>query len=509
MDRVTSPGSPLPVNGQADQGAELPQDIGVHRKDSYEYTSRPSSRLGFNRPTLSKCLSEAPTESDAVQQSGNNFQSAGTSSTPLSPTRSASANQDTAAMDNSLTTEASASEKIDDTQKGPGAANTTSAAQCERPAMRKTPSVSRLSFPFKTTGQRRTPKTPPPPSTPPPRPPPRHKYSCHPTLLSPMVAGRPYPRHQRHEYGQHGYSRTGLQNAKWFWAMREQEYGHVSAHKASSLAYGGVFLDNFTRRHKPSVDNVVQGTPPQPSPPIATTVSDLGSTHPPITIHPRRGDIASLRDPYSAHVDRCFVGMPVWTISKTLWMHDLQLAMDKQHNDAHPVDESDSESDLETVGSLYSSDDSDTTLVESESESDYAEQHISTTGARKFRDTYSPKNVHRGHTHHAGPSAFAVADPFKQQSVASTTMPLEIYNTSWPPSRTALSKTHSLDHNRTTTAWPTNWYRRWEVLARLCHQDQSQAHALITISSSAMEESLLSSRTAFYQRPPSNSEDGD
>ncbi|KAF7763441.1 hypothetical protein Agabi119p4_7978 [Agaricus bisporus var. burnettii] len=105
---------------------------------------------------------------------------------------------------------------------------------------------------------------------------------------------------------------------------------------------------------------------------------------PPLTIHPRRGDLASLRDPYSAEIDRAFVGFPMWTIGKTLWMHDVHLAsQDRLGTDLVSVDVLDiyddtaSECDSQdTQGSVV--DDSDATLVDSETESEMSSPEIGT-----------------------------------------------------------------------------------------------------------------------------------
>ncbi|KAJ7211382.1 hypothetical protein GGX14DRAFT_450122, partial [Mycena pura] len=118
--------------------------------------------------------------------------------------------------------------------------------------------------------------------------------------------------------------------------------------------------------------------PRHPSPPLEHAQSAGPVPVPPMTIHPRRGDLSALRDPYGEHMDRCFVGMPLWTMSKTLWMYDVHLlagwraSQEKQGNEPKAVEgtSSDDESENEGMSSSMSgfSDDSEATLVGSEGE---------------------------------------------------------------------------------------------------------------------------------------------
>ncbi|KAF9024979.1 hypothetical protein BDZ89DRAFT_95448 [Hymenopellis radicata] len=121
-------------------------------------------------------------------------------------------------------------------------------------------------------------------------PPPRTKFTCLPSPLHEAARPASLTVPVRHDYEQHGYSRHALHHVKWFWSLREDE-----------CAYGGV-------KHKSPV------------------IKDDTPALPPLSVHPRRGDLASLRDPYCAHMDRYFVGMPMWTMSKALWMFDMHIA---------------------------------------------------------------------------------------------------------------------------------------------------------------------------------------
>ncbi|KAF8918672.1 hypothetical protein CPB85DRAFT_1280795 [Mucidula mucida] len=149
-------------------------------------------------------------------------------------------------------------------------------------------------------------------------PPPRTKYNCLPSPLHEAVRPASLSVPVRHDYEQHGYSRHALHHVKWFWSLREDE-----------CAYGGV-------KHK--------------SPIVKDDIPIL----PPMSVHPRRGDLASLRDPFCSHMDRYFVGMPMWTMSKALWMYDLHIAGESRR--LLPGDE---DSDNESC-------DSDETLVDSD-----------------------------------------------------------------------------------------------------------------------------------------------
>lgn len=188
----------------------------------------------------------------------------------------------------------------------------------------------------------------------------------HPSNLSPLYpipessCGSFFPKH-------HGPSRNHLLQLKAFWTMREEGW-----------AYDGVLSPGRPRSSSPPpglqpTTSTPSTSPKRPPPPT------------PITMHPRRGDILALRDPYCAQIDRCFSRLPLWTMSKTLFMFDLHVACkltpSPSSEDAdtffvrHPTPTFDEE-EAEEDGSVYSSmstgdsSDSDMTLVDSDSGDD-------------------------------------------------------------------------------------------------------------------------------------------
>jgi len=149
----------------------------------------------------------------------------------------------------------------------------------------------------------------------------RHKYACPPTRFSPLPAkgASPVQKHQRHAYANRGYSREGLEHVKWFWNVCHQ---------------GGIM------EKKPPVARTVhpqtRGSVSEP-PPSGARTPDATATAPTTTdsdgaqasIHPRRGDISTLRDPQYAEVDKAFGGMAAWTISKMVWMVEVDVGVER------------------------------------------------------------------------------------------------------------------------------------------------------------------------------------
>ncbi|KAF7316408.1 NCS cytosine-purine permease [Mycena indigotica] len=177
--------------------------------------------------------------------------------------------------------------------------------------------------------------------------------SYSPSPLSPMYTGRssrtatkPF----RHAYGNHGRSKYSLLHCKFLWAVREEQWEAHTARLRDAQAYSGLVLPKSTLR-----------------PPRSFPVSDPEPAPiPPMTIHPRHGDLSALHDPQATHLDRCFVGMQPWTISKTLWMYDVHLwaAWQANHDDGIDFDDDVSENESMAASISSASDDSDSTLVD-------------------------------------------------------------------------------------------------------------------------------------------------
>ncbi|KAF9448130.1 hypothetical protein P691DRAFT_792887 [Macrolepiota fuliginosa MF-IS2] len=316
-----------------------------------------------------------------------------------------------------------------------------STAKKAAPSNRKT-TISRLSFPFVKSA-----KSPPskavksssPPSTAPSQPVSAPIASSKRDMKpsSPPVTPLPFPHlphcnPQRHNYRHRGYSRHALAHIKWFWATREDVW---------EVKAGPV------RTVKPQLEESFLETAlddPLASPlnsPCQKRKSALHPVHPqelelpPMSIHPRRGDLSALHDAFCIQIDRTFVNLPMWTIAKTLWMHDVHLASQQRMyaDDAFDVyDETESESDpLDTAASsVMSSDDSDATLVDSETESELS---LGGTGTRDQEKCFAL-------------SRYAYSS--SRRTVASS-------------SGKVLARRSS---------WATDWYRRWECMIEISHR---------------------------------------
>ncbi|KAG6873675.1 hypothetical protein C0995_012609 [Termitomyces sp. Mi166 len=259
---------------------------------------------------------------------------------------------------------------------------------------------------------------------------------------------------QRHRYRHHGHSRHGLLHLKWFWASREDTWSEHKARMFEAKAYDSlsIFSSISPRLGLPGgcIPSDPADTPqPPPSPPMARL--------PPLSIHPRRGDLGALHDPYCMHIDRYFVGMPLWTMSKTLWMFDVHMAtgeLQAGQQDAEDdlfEDRSEGES-IQTSDSHAFSDDSDSTLVESDNEA----EHPRHTGDANQEDiTADPK----------GPQASEL-----EADASSSNIPI-----TGDPKRSPPRSTSTSSKFLCSPPWPTNWYRRWEILLQLCVKKTNQS----------------------------------
>ncbi|KAJ6595687.1 hypothetical protein DFH09DRAFT_1272970 [Mycena vulgaris] len=268
----------------------------------------------------------------------------------------------------------------------------------------------------------------------------RTKYSCLPSPLSPSSDDRIYYTNpMRHAYGNHGRSRHALLHLKYLWALREDQWDEHSRRFHESYAYCGI---------------VPPRAPPPPRHAAPRMQSRAFVPVPPMTIHPRRGDLSALRDPYCAHMDRCFIGLPLWTMGKTLWMYDVHMLTEGRARAAKVLDGSseDEESEGESMAASMStagfSDDSDETLVESESERDMRSEDETLEEV----DLGMDKDVKA-----------LVSSPRSRPAVyLSSKRPLGLCaSASAPPPR-----------------WETSWYKRWEILIELVRLDTERERAL-------------------------------
>ncbi|KAJ7598851.1 hypothetical protein C8J56DRAFT_175496 [Mycena floridula] len=261
----------------------------------------------------------------------------------------------------------------------------------------------------------------------------RHSFSRLPSPLSPRQNSQPQTSPLpplRHNYTHRGYSRNGLHQVKWFWANREEDWAEQDLEQQAGLvAYAGI----ATRR------------PILPaSSPIPSTSRQSIQRPPPLSVHPRRGDIVALRDPYCAQMDRYFFSMPLWTISKALWMFDIHLAVEGRNRaEARARAESSSESDDSDMELSILSDDSDVTLVESDGDSDQESDHK----GKEVEDGYTLATQSKLVSSASSSSHKPRSKPFHRNSPATATYIMP---------------------------WQTNWYRRLEVLLQLARYDKER-----------------------------------
>ena len=307
--------------------------------------------------------------------------------------------------------------------------------------------VSRIAFPFNSSAppSRSKPLTSPPASLPQqrqrrfipvPSPLGRQEGSSTPapprrSPVSRIAAYRAYHRH-------HGYSRQSLLHAKWFWSTREGEWQQTSAKPVSGAADASSQeeVSACLRTLTPSTQQNFRGT----RPPAFEGDDEERATSPSVTAFPRRGDITALRDPYCVEADRCFAHVPIWTLAKVLWVHDMHaLSQPKVETPApetedDPFDEVSSVASFDTATSVDFSDDSESTLVDSESEWE----------SGYFKGWESPR----------------------RQAASSSTSSLDVSPLAWTK-EVYLKPLRSSSSSR-----PPNWYRRWEVLLDLSKSEK-------------------------------------
>lgn len=316
----------------------------------------------------------------------------------------------------------------------------------------------------------------------------------------------------------HGYSKHALHHLKSFWIMREGRWAEYDDDQRDSNAYDGIVnlgqpsrSDGYDPLRSLTQRNLTQRLKMKSPLPRASAL-------PPMSIHPRRGDIASLRDPYCAHIDRCFVNLPSWTLAKTLYMFDLHVgyewqnrrtaSMSKHRSDGSTcsdqlrqkynspmtdtMDDADVESESESLGtsaSVVSSDDSDSTLVESENEGDLEQEDYSAFGT--FMSHASPSSPSSGSSESdlATPRLKCSSTFYSPTEQVSPKCPISpmcpspmLYGQMQSP-RAKFFSTFN-DDDDSAIPWATNWYRRWEILMELLRFNwgQDQFFAAFSVS---------------------------
>ena len=293
----------------------------------------------------------------------------------------------------------------------------------------------------------------------------RPQFSCLPSPLSPRhTVARAFSFHHtpsRHSYHQHGYSRQALLHLKWFWATREDTLMDPQARLRDAKAYGGLSI--LGMEPSPFRGHAV----PDDAPP------NVAGQLPPMSVHPRLGDLSALRDPYCMHIDRYFVGLPLWTMAKTLWMFDVHIGVSakEQSESTEGVaslgpEEDDARSEigsLDTPASLNFSDDSDTTLVESDSDNDTSAYRSSC--AKGGNSLLQESGGTQGGEGRSSPGDLVSPYEEKESSRGShkrlRTAQTQVYH-----------KSRSQSPDSARPPWTTSWYRRWDLLMHLVGHDQ-------------------------------------
>ncbi|KAL0577284.1 hypothetical protein V5O48_004712 [Marasmius crinis-equi] len=335
------------------------------------------------------------------------------------------------------------------------------------------------------------------------------KFCYHPSRFSPTFSSKPRsrvasPQPQRHNYEYRGHSRHALLHLKWFWASREEEWAE---YENATRAYGGIstspelppssYASRFpglfasARTTRPNSKRHA-GIPnsPVPSHPV-----------PPMTMHPRWGDLSGLRDPWCAHMDRYFVEVPMWRIKKSLWTADLQVMSmvhqrrqeDREEPPSSPADDDEDAESLMRMSMLTGlSDDSDLTLVESECEGDSAEDQStnadgsgSAAGKEKEKALYPDDEAEHDEYFEDvdldGPSTSYSASTSSSScrySLSSSKSSLNLLSYSQPSvfSSQPMFTLHppyapfcpsSLSSRNLEHVWATNWYQRSQLLLQL------------------------------------------
>lgn len=165
-----------------------------------------------------------------------------------------------------------------------------------------------------------------------------HKYQIrkvHPTspaYPSPLSGVKPIRRLPvaRHNYINCGYSQSALFHQRELWKKRkseweEYEYLLWQAGVTHEEAYGGMSGDDPSRSLPPLLANALLKTKD------CTNSEAFRLTKPlveesvsinPATV-PRLGDLSSIKNSFLASVDTWFCDVPLWTLHKLIWIHDV------------------------------------------------------------------------------------------------------------------------------------------------------------------------------------------
>ncbi|KAI0342144.1 hypothetical protein BDW22DRAFT_1358277 [Trametopsis cervina] len=131
----------------------------------------------------------------------------------------------------------------------------------------------------------------------------------------------------------HGLSRSALTSLKEFWHSRFDEYAKAETYGS---AYGGIIdMNHSSRSLRNLLSSRLGNSATQQRFPAESPQPRLSTPNPNALIYPRTGSLSSLRDSRSATLDRVFCNYPLYSIHKTLFLHDM---LRRASNDASTDD---------------------------------------------------------------------------------------------------------------------------------------------------------------------------
>ena len=290
----------------------------------------------------------------------------------------------------------------------------------------------------------------------------RVSHPTSPKYPSPLCGFLPVERKsvQRHLYADRGYSRASLHNRREFWRRRLRDWEEYQLELwrigyREEEAYGGIEEED-----KPPVklpEHLARGPRRRCS---STTVrdSDKGAqeerspSNP--ALFPRLGDLSGLRDSFLLSVDTWFDNFPLWSLSKLIWVFDLNSRTRhvgaseslKDENDDSKVNDGSNTSEDTLVPSFSEGDDSAIPTASGTSLSDFEKDYYDAIRPPPSRgETERPDN-----THH---QAILVGLP-SNGDISSKTASL---------GQSGAAKDDA-DDLLAIKPWESCWFSRWEVI---------------------------------------------
>ena len=179
-------------------------------------------------------------------------------------------------------------------------------------------------------------------------------HAASPTFPSLLSGVEPIKRHTlaRHCYVHHGHSQSSLFYQRDFWERVrrdwEDEYGsrrtRISYYEE---AYGGILEEELCSTPESYINSSASGDNAQAEDPMSSLVNKA--------TFPRFGVLSSLHDDSAVAVDTWFADLPLWTLSKLVWMSAIRLRLS--------FDLSEKLSDDSVAEEIHEGNESTTTLI--------------------------------------------------------------------------------------------------------------------------------------------------